>query len=89
MNKIITLCLLALAPLAHAKIIATPSKPIVAVDGSSIGKRVCYYQDQAYSIGSILQIGDHYLICKEQNDFETNGALMWHQLDSNEQTTNN
>jgi hypothetical protein len=65
-----------LSPL-HAKVISTPGKAIIAVEGTNAAKRVCYYQDQAYSLGSILQVGEHYMVCKEANDFETNGALRW------------
>ncbi|MGC9460399.1 DUF1496 domain-containing protein [Vibrio genomosp. F10] len=74
-----------IAPPLNAKVISTPGKSIIAVDGSSAAKRVCYYQDQAYSLGAILQVGEHYMICKEANDFETNGALKWVQLKSSSQ----
>ncbi|MGF1720497.1 YnjH family protein [Vibrio kyushuensis] len=70
----------------NAKIISTPGKAIIGVNAADIGKRVCYYQDQAYSLGSILQVGEHYMICKEANDFETNGALKWVPLETSTQT---
>ncbi|MDG3085997.1 DUF1496 domain-containing protein [Vibrio hannami] len=62
-----------------AKTISTPDKAIV-LGGDDIGKRVCYYQDKAYSEGAVLQIGEHYIICDKANSFETNGSLKWHQL---------
>tara|TARA_Y100001956_G_scaffold78566_1_gene90514 strand:+ start:2049 stop:2339 length:291 start_codon:yes stop_codon:yes gene_type:complete len=65
---------------AHAeKVTALPNKAIVGigVDASQVTKRVCYYQDQAYSLGAILQVGEHYMICQAANDFETNGSLSW------------
>ncbi|CAK4067412.1 DUF1496 domain-containing protein [Vibrio sp. 16] len=49
----------------------------IGVDANQVGKRVCYYQDQAYSLGAILQVGEHYLICQAANKFETNGSLLW------------
>ncbi|MEZ8823242.1 DUF1496 domain-containing protein [Vibrio amylolyticus] len=67
---------------ASANVISTPGKAIIALDGASAAKRVCYYQDQAYSLGSILQVDEHYMVCKEVNDFETNGALRWFPLES-------
>ncbi|USD42166.1 DUF1496 domain-containing protein [Vibrio sp. SCSIO 43135] len=67
---------------ASAKIISTPSKPIVAVDGSAAAKRVCYYEDKAYSLGAMLQIGDNTIVCQEANDYETNGALRWFNLNA-------
>ncbi len=76
------LLLLMFSGITSAKVISTPSKPIVAVDGSELAKRVCYYQDQAYSLGAVLQVGEHYLICTEANKYETNGALKWEPLKS-------
>ncbi len=64
-----------------AKSISTPATVPVVVD-SNIGKRVCYYQDQAYSEGALLQVGDLYMICKAANKFETNGQLKWIQLET-------
>ncbi|MCK6261903.1 YnjH family protein [Vibrio sp. ZSDE26] len=64
------------------KVISTPGKAIIGVNAGSIAKRVCYYQDQAYSLGSIVQVGEHYMVCKEANDFETNGALKWVHLET-------
>ncbi|MBU2897832.1 DUF1496 domain-containing protein [Vibrio hepatarius] len=64
-----------------AYIVTTPGKPVVAIDASNASKRVCYYQDQAYSLGAILQVGEHYMTCDRANDFETNGALKWIPLD--------
>lgn len=61
----------------------TPRKVVVGInanDVSNMGKRVCFYQDMAYSLGAILQIGEHELICKEANHFETNGQLKWFPL---------
>ncbi|KHT52787.1 DUF1496 domain-containing protein [Vibrio sinaloensis] len=49
----------------------------IGVDANQVGKRVCYYQDQAYSLGAILQVGEHYLICQAANKFESNGSLLW------------
>ncbi|EGR2446796.1 TPA: DUF1496 domain-containing protein [Vibrio cholerae] len=54
----------------------TPAKlPIVI--GDDIAKRVCYYQDQAYSEGAVILVGEVYLSCQRANDFETNGPLQW------------
>ncbi|MFM2589524.1 DUF1496 domain-containing protein [Vibrio sp. TBV020] len=78
--------LLALAMISlptFANIITTPAKPVIGINASEVAKRVCYYQDQAYSDGAILQVGEHYMLCTNANDFETNGALKWVQLGSN------
>ncbi|GHY65207.1 hypothetical protein VCSRO25_1131 [Vibrio cholerae] len=49
--------------------------PVVV--GDDIAKRVCYYQDQAYSEGAVIVLGEIYLVCQRANDFETNGPLKW------------
>lgn len=69
-----------------ASIITTPARPVVGINANEIAKRICYYQDQAYSEGAIIQVGDYYMMCTAARDFETNGALMWRQLDKAQQT---
>ncbi|TFH92831.1 DUF1496 domain-containing protein [Vibrio ouci] len=77
---LVTLALLCFPTMAT--IITTPAKPVIGINASEIAKRACYYQDQAYSDGAILQVGEHYMVCKAANDFETNGALKWVQLEA-------
>ncbi|MCG7488059.1 YnjH family protein [Vibrio sp. Of14-4] len=77
MRKSFLAVFLILAGPASANIITTPGKAVIAIDSGNAGKRVCYYQDQAYSLGAILQVGEHYMTCDRANDFETNGALKW------------
>ncbi|WP_070965113.1 DUF1496 domain-containing protein [Vibrio sonorensis] len=69
--------LLFLPVVAFGKTITTPSKAIVGVNATDAVKRVCWYQDSAYSEGAILQVGEFYIKCQAANDFETNGALKW------------
>lgn len=66
---------------AAANVTTLPAKPVIGINASEVGKRVCYYQDQAYSDGAIVQIDAYYMICSAANDYETNGVLKWHQLD--------
>lgn len=73
--------------IASNQVISTPGKPIIGVNATEVGKRVCFYQDMAYSEGAILEVGEHYLICQSVNDFETNGQLKWFQLDSEQNAT--
>ncbi len=83
MKKFILAALLILSPVVFAKTVSTPAAVPVVVDGN-VGKRVCYYQDQAYSEGALLQVGELYMICQAANKFETNGQLKWVQLESKE-----
>jgi len=80
MKKLIGYCVLFLSPVVVAKSISIPAAPVV-VDGN-IGKRVCYYQDQAYSEGALLQVGEMYMVCQAANKFETNGQLKWIKLEA-------
>ncbi|MFW7525511.1 DUF1496 domain-containing protein [Vibrio ostreicida] len=92
MRLILTLSVL-MASSAWANIITTPGQALIAVDGSPVGKHVCYYQDEGYSLGAILQVGEHYMLCTKANDFETNGALKWspmtHQVEAENVTKPN
>ncbi len=81
MNKFLTCCALFICPFAVAKTVSIPAAAPVVVNGD-VGKRVCYYQDQAYSEGALLQVGELYMICQAANKFETNGQLKWVQLDT-------
>ncbi|ENM5720203.1 YnjH family protein [Vibrio mimicus] len=56
---------------------AAPTTTLPVVIGDDIAKRVCYYQDQAYSEGAVILVGEVYLSCQRANDFETNGPLKW------------
>lgn len=72
------LSILLVAPLTvTAKVISAPSNPLVVTGTGKSQQRVCYYDDKAYSIGAVLQVGEIYMLCKEANDFEKNGALRW------------
>lgn len=43
----------------------------------SLPERVCWYQDQKYSLGARIQQGDGWLECGPQNALESNGPLAW------------
>ncbi len=58
-------------------------KAVVVANGDTV-KRVCYYQDQAYTEGAIIKVEGFVLQCSEANDYEQNGALKWVQLTSND-----
>lgn len=72
------LCLL--STLAYSNTISTPGKAIIVGSNREAIKRVCYYQDRAYSLGAVLQVGEHYMICSEENHRESNGSLRWYPL---------
>ncbi|NAZ92913.1 YnjH family protein [Vibrio toranzoniae] len=59
------------------KVISTPAKAAVLVTQGGQQQRVCYYDDKAYSIGAVLEVGGVVIRCAAENDFEQNGALRW------------
>ncbi|EEX42047.1 YnjH family protein [Vibrio furnissii] len=61
----------------HTNTASTSNQHNTLLMDGNLGKRVCYYDDKAYSEGSVLQIGAVYMICQRANDFETNGPLKW------------
>jgi hypothetical protein len=76
-------CLL-LVWLGSATAVAGPADVKQAQAGSelvlplgSLPERVCWYQDQKYSLGARIQQGDSWLECGPQNELESNGPLAW------------
>lgn len=68
-----------------AKTITTPGADVgaaVLLSDSKLGKRVCYYNDKAYSLGSVINVEGVVLQCVAEQDFEMNGQLKWKQLKS-------
>ena len=63
--------------MANEKSYSTPTKAAVVVNSSQFKHRVCYYQDHAYSLGALLEIGGYILRCDVANNVESNGALKW------------
>ena len=81
--KNVLLCLLAslwLAPaLAASKttVVGESASPELVLPLGPLPERVCWYQDQKYSLGSRIQQGDLWLECGPQNEQESNGPLAW------------
>ena len=55
----------------------TKQYTVVGINATELSKRVCYYQNHAYSEGAIIQVSDYFISCGAANDFETNGKLKW------------
>lgn len=67
------------------EVITTPGADVgaaVLLSDSKLGKRVCYYNDKAYSLGSVINVEGVVLQCVEEQDFEMNGQLKWKALKS-------
>ncbi|MGF1777659.1 DUF1496 domain-containing protein [Vibrio nomapromontoriensis] len=69
----------------NAKVITTPGVDVgaaVLLSDSKLGKRVCYYNDKAFSLGSVITVEGVILQCVAEQDFEMNGELKWKRLKS-------
>lgn len=61
--------------------VQTPSRHSVGTELvlplGALPERVCWYQDQKYSLGARIQQGEGWLECGPQNELESNGPLAW------------
>ncbi|MBD1558764.1 YnjH family protein [Vibrio sp. S9_S30] len=67
----------------NAKTVTTPKSPVIVTDGT-LFEKVCYYEDKAYTLGAVIQVGELYLTCGKEQEFELNGDLRWLQLKQDE-----
>jgi len=81
MSRMYALLLILISPVALSESVLTQQSDNSIIVDANFGKRVCYYRNQAYSDGAVIQVGEIYLICEAANNFETNGQLKWIQLD--------
>lgn len=44
---------------------------------AGVGERVCWFNGQKYSKGARLKSGDEWIECARENDYETNGNVIW------------
>ncbi|KMV30110.1 hypothetical protein AB733_14260 [Photobacterium swingsii] len=74
------LCMSASVHALESKTISTGTKAKVHLDVQGVGKRVCFYDDKAYSLGSVIKVENVLLECLPEKEFEQNGALRWHKV---------
>ena len=44
---------------------------------AGVGERVCWFNGQKYSKGARMKSGDDWIECARENDYETNGNVIW------------
>ena len=44
---------------------------------AGVGERVCWFNGQKYSKGARMKSGDEWIECARENDYETNGNVIW------------
>ncbi|MEN9533909.1 YnjH family protein [Aeromonas sp. HMWF014] len=69
-------CVPALAA-THTTIAGERASPKLVLPLGSLPERVCWYQDQKYSLGARIKQGDSWRECSPQNAQESNGPLAW------------
>ncbi|MBM7454983.1 hypothetical protein HNR62_000833 [Oceanisphaera litoralis] len=76
--------LLCLSAMTTANTIST--RPPVELNIASGLEPVCFYADQRYSKGSVIEMGKQLFVCEREQSFEQNGRLSWHPfpLESND-----
>ncbi|MDA9558097.1 YnjH family protein [Vibrio sp.] len=53
--------------------------------GETYNQAVCWYDNKAYSRGSVVTAGELLLKCDAKTHFELNGPVEWKELTNNEQ----
>lgn len=71
------------AALANPHTITT--RPGLELNLNSDLEPACYYADQRYSKGSIIEMAKQPFICEREKTFEQNGRLSWRPFPLNEQ----
>jgi len=71
-----------------AKTISTGNKANIIVDASKFNQRTCMYADKAYSVGAMIAVGKYIIQCQNLNDYETNSAVGWKQIEPNNDFSN-
>ncbi|ART81059.1 hypothetical protein CBP12_01825 [Oceanisphaera avium] len=75
--KWITLCIFALSAQAWAVPHTVISRPGVELNLNSDLEPACFYADQRYSKGAIIEMARQPYICAQEKSFEQNGRLSW------------
>ena len=74
MRSIIGFLLLG-STVAVANTIST--RPALELNVHSGLEPVCFYADQRYSKGAIIEMGKRLFVCEREKSFERNGRLSW------------
>lgn len=76
MMKALGWVLLAFSATVSANTIST--RPPVELNIASGLEPVCFYADQRYSRGAVIEMGKQLFVCEREQSFEQNGRLSWH-----------
>lgn len=68
-------CLLICSTAVTANTIST--KPALELNVNAGSEPVCFYADQRYSKGSVIEMGKQLFVCEREKSFEQNGRLSW------------
>lgn len=77
MNTVFGLLLLSSAAVVAAPNTISTQHPLELKINSGL-EPVCFYADQRYSKGSVIEVGKQLFVCEREKSFESNGRLSWH-----------
>lgn len=77
MRKLMTLFLLLASSSALAVPHAIITRPGLELNVNSDLEPACFYADQRYSKGAIIEMAGQPYICEQEKSFEQNGRLSW------------
>lgn len=53
------------------------TQPALELNVNAGVEPVCFYADQRYSKGSVIEMGKQLFVCEREKSFEQNGRLSW------------
>lgn len=53
------------------------TRPAVELNVNADLEPACFYADQRYSKGSVIEMGKQLFVCEREKSFEQNGRLIW------------
>ena len=78
-------CLL-IAPLAFGNNSAV--KPVLLMGNNNNINRICLYEGETYSLGAVIVVSGIFLDCVPEKNIETEGRLMWKQIQNHSGESN-
>ena len=75
MMRVLVGCLLMCSTAVVATTMST--QPALELNVNAGSEPVCFYADQRYSKGSVIEMGKQLFVCEREKSFEQNGRLSW------------
>ncbi|MBO1519109.1 DUF1496 domain-containing protein [Oceanisphaera sp. DM8] len=73
--KVLVFFLLIISASVAANTVST--QPSLELNVNSGLERVCFYANQRYSKGAVIEVGTQLFVCEREKSYEQNGRLGW------------